>query len=73
MFSKGPTNLVLGSMAKLVTCLTADQGVTRSILGWFGTFVDIDSDTISRAILLLPLIQNGLLSVTSECLCMKYW
>ena len=28
---------------------------------------------LCKVIVLLPLIQDGLLSVTSESMCMKYW
>ena len=37
------------------------------------TFVEIDYEIISTVILLLPLIQEGLFSVTSESMCKKYW
>ena len=33
------------------------------------TFVEIDPEMFSMVILLLPLIQKGLLSVTSETMC----
>ena len=46
----------------------ADPEVTSSIPAWFHTFVRIDYEIISTVILLLPLIQEGLLSVTSEVL-----
>ena len=36
-------------------------------------FVEIDHGIISTVILLLSLIQEGLLSVTSESMCTKYW
>ena len=36
------------------------------------TFVEIDHEIISMAILLHPLIQKGLLSVTSKSMCTKY-
>ena len=36
------------------------------IPAWFHTFVEIDQIIISTVILLLPLIQEGLLSVTIE-------
>ena len=36
------------------------------------TFVQIDREIIST-IILLPLIQERLLSVTSKSMCMKYW
>ena len=37
------------------------------------TFVEIGREIISTVILLLPLIEEGLLSVTSERMCTKYW
>ena len=37
------------------------------------TLVEIDNEIISMVILLLPLIQEGLMSVTRESLCTKYW
>ena len=37
------------------------------------TFVEIYHEIISMVILLLPLIQKGLLSDTSESMCTKYW
>ena len=54
------------------TCLTADPGVASLILAWYQTLVEIDHEIISKAIL-LPLIQEGLLSVTSESMCTKSW
>ena len=36
-------------------------------------FVDIDNEKISVSILFFPLIQEWLLSVTSESMCTKYW
>ena len=36
------------------------------------TFVKIEHEIISTAILPLPLIQEGLLSITSESMCTKY-
>ena len=37
------------------------------------TLVEIDHEMISTDILHLPLIQEGLLSVTSKSMCTKYW
>ena len=37
------------------------------------TFVEIGNEIIFTVILLHPLIQEGLLSVTSESMCRKYW
>ena len=52
------------------TCLTADPGVVISIRAQSHTFVEIDHEIISTAILL---IQEGLLSITSESVRTKYW
>ena len=41
-----------GTIAQSVTCLTADQGVASWILDWSHTFVEIDHEIISMAILL---------------------
>ena len=54
-----------------VASLTADPGVMSLIPALSHTFVEIDHEIFSMAILLLPLIQEGL-SVTSESMCMKY-
>ena len=51
-------------------CLTADPGVASSIPVRSHTFVEIDHEMISTVILL---IQEGLLSVTSESMCTNYW
>ena len=44
---------------------------------WSHTFVEIDNEIFSIIILLFPLIQEGLVSVTKVCaresMCMKYW
>ena len=37
------------------------------------TFVEIDHEIFSMIILLLPLIQEGLVSVARESMYMKYW
>ena len=63
---------LLGRVAQSVmclaadTCLTADPGVGSFIPAWSHTLVEIDHEIISKVILLLPLIQEGLLSVTSD-------
>ena len=62
-----------GCITQSVMSLTADPGVVSSIPVWSHTFVKIDHEIISTVILLLPLIQEGLLSVTNESMCMKYW
>ena len=63
-----------GRLAQSVTCLatdaylTADPGVASSIPARSHTFVEIDHSPPFRWI-----IQEGLLSVTSESMCTKYW
>ena len=58
-----------GLLAQSVMCLTADPGVVSLTLAQSHTFVEIDHEIISTVILFLPLIQKGLLSVTSESMC----
>ena len=55
-----------GLVAQSVLSPTADPGVPNSARS--NTFVEIDREIISSAILLL-----GLLSVTSKSMCTKYW
>ena len=50
------------SRAQSVTCLTADPGVTSSIPARSHTFVEIDHETISTAILLPSLYSRGVVS-----------
>ena len=50
---------------------SADLGVASLILARSYTFVEIDNEIVFTVILLL-LIQEGLLSVTSESMCTKY-
>ena len=50
------------------------QAVTGSILTSSNIFfVEIGHEVLSTAILSLPLIQAGQLSVTGEGVCTKYW
>ena len=51
-------------------CLTTDPGVENSILAQYHTFMEIDHEITA---ILLPLIQERFLSVTSKSMCMKYW
>ena len=61
---------ILGLLAQsVITCLTADPGFPSSISARSHTFVELDHEIISSVILLLPLIQEGLLSFTSESMC----
>ena len=43
------------------------------IPAWSHTFVETDHEIFSTVILLLLLIQKGLVSVTSESMCIRYW
>ena len=52
---------------------TADPGVGSLIPAQSHTFVEIDHKLFSMFILLFPLIQEGLLSVTSESMYTEYW
>ena len=66
----GPCHVALS-----VTCLTADPGVASLIPALSHTFMEIDREIISSAILLPSsdsMIQEGLLPVTSESMCTKY-
>ena len=63
----------MGPVAQMVASTIADPGVASLILAQPHTFVEIYPEIFSMLILLLPLIQEGLLSVTSECMCTEYW
>ena len=72
---------MLGRVVQSVTCLaseaclTAYPKVKSSIAARSHTFVEIDHE-INFTFNLLPsakLFKNGLLSVTSESMCTKYW
>ena len=54
-------------------CQTVDSEVASLILARSHTFVEIDHQIISMVILLLLLIQEDLLPVTSESVCTNYW
>ena len=62
-----------GPIEQSVASPTADLGVASLIQAKSHNFVEIDDEIISTVILLLPLIQEELLSVTSESMCTKYW
>ena len=70
---------IQGHVAQLLTCLTAETCLSADpeVASWkparSHTFAEIDHEIISTAILLLPLIQEGLLSVTRESMCTKHW
>ena len=63
---------IQGSILQLVASPPADPGVTSLILVQSHTSIGIDHEIISIVILLLLLIQEGLLSVTSESTYRKY-
>ena len=67
--------VLLGPVAQSVTSQTADPVVANSIPAQYNTLMEIDHELIYTVVLLLPLIQDGLLSVISEstCMCTKYW
>ena len=52
--------------------VTSDAGVANLIPASPNTFVEIDNE-MSTVTLLLPVIQEGLLSVTYKSMCKKYW
>ena len=60
-------------VAHLVASLIADPGVLSSIPVRPHTFMKIDREIFSEVILLLPLIQEGLMSVSSKTIGTKYW
>ena len=69
------------SVAQSVTCLAtdasliADPGVASSISARSHTFVEINHEIIfyGHSPPFRCIIKEGLLSVTSECVCTKYW
>ena len=58
-----------GPVAQLVASPIADPRVVSSIPAWSYTFVDVNYEIFSMVILLLLLIQEGLMSVTSLSVC----
>ena len=60
-------------IAQLVASMIADTGVLSLMPVRPDTFMETDHGIFSMVILLLPLIQEGLLSVTSESMCTEYW
>ena len=63
---------VPGSIAQSIMYLAGGPGVASSIPTQSHTFVEIDREIISTAIL-SSADSRGLLSVTSKSMCMKYW
>ena len=62
-----------GHVGQSVASASADPGVGSSILAGSRTIVEIDHEIIFTVILLLPLLPERLLPVTSESMCTKYW
>ena len=62
-----------GPVTQSIASLIADPGVMSLIMARFHTFIEIDHEIFSTVFLLLPLIQEGLMSVTNESMCTKYW
>ena len=60
-----------GSVMQLVASPTAYPGIANSIPSQSHTFVEFDHELIFTVIILLPLIQEGLMSVTGESMCTK--
>ena len=66
---KTTCKLIAGPVAHSVASSSADSGIVSSIPIQSHTFMH---EIVSTVILLIPLIQEGLLSVTSNCIFMKY-
>ena len=64
---------LLGPVVQSEVRMNADPGVALSIHIQLQTFIKTDRDIFTMVILLLPLIQESLLSVTSESISMEYW
>ena len=62
-----------GCIGQWITSPTADPGVASLIPARSHTYMEIDHEIISMVILLLPLIQEGLMSLTRENMCTKNW
>ena len=61
------------SLAQSGASLTANQGSLVRVPVRPHTFMEIYHEIISMVILLLPLIQEGQMSVSGESVCTKYW
>ena len=65
-FNVQPTIFNTDPVAQSVASLIADLGVVSLIPSQSHTFLEIDHEIFSMVILFLQLIQEGLVSVTSE-------
>ena len=61
-----------GPVSQSVSSPIADPGVEISIPAQSHTLVEAAHEIFAK-VFLLPLTQDGLLSVTSESACKKYW
>ena len=62
-----------GPVVQSVACPTTDQGVASLMPARSHTFMEVDHE-ITYLVILLPSADSiGLLSVTSESMCTKYW
>ena len=62
-----------GPVAQSIARPMADPRVVSLILTWSHTFAETDHEIFSMVVLLLPQTKEGLVSVTSESMCKKYW
>ena len=65
--------MTAGGVAGFGSASDCRSGVASLIPACYHTFVEIYNEIISMVILLLPLVQEGLLSVTSESMSKMYW
>ena len=68
-----PTKSCPGPVEQSVIWLTAGPGIASLTPARSHSSQEIGREIISTVILLIPLIQEGLLSVTSKSMCTKYW
>ena len=71
MMDTGPSSAV-GSKSE---CRYTSHKLDHDPVPYICSFVEVDHEIISTVILLLLLIQEGMMSVTSEstCMCMNFW
>ena len=71
MYVSFKSSTLLHPVMQWVASPTADPGVRSFIPAQSHTFMKNDNEIIFTVILFLPLIQEGLLSVTNENMCTK--
>ena len=62
-----------GLIAQFVPRWIADPGVMSLSLAWPHNFMETDHEILSTVIPFFSLIEEGLLSVISKCMCTEYW